>query len=81
MADDLQDFLEKQGIVIDTLKHVIINCKKLPKANVTLTKTREHAWLIYRSIGRRFKTYTLGSAAQRRRKAGRSCPTSSKMNS
>jgi hypothetical protein len=40
MADDLQDFLEKQGVIIDTLKCVIINFKKLPKTNVTLTKMR-----------------------------------------
>jgi hypothetical protein len=40
MADDLQDYLEKQGIIITTLKRIIINFKKLPKANITLTKTR-----------------------------------------
>jgi hypothetical protein len=42
MADDLQDFLEKQSVIIDTLKRVLINFKKLPKTNVTLTKTRTH---------------------------------------
>jgi len=40
MADDLQDFLEKQGVIIDTLKRVLINFKKLPKTNVTLTTAR-----------------------------------------
>jgi len=37
MAEDLRDLLEKQGIAI---KRVIINYKKLSKANVTLTKTK-----------------------------------------
>jgi DNA-binding transcriptional MerR regulator len=40
MAEDLCDFLQKQGISIDAIKRVIINYKKLSKANVTLTKTR-----------------------------------------
>ncbi|KAH0944391.1 hypothetical protein HN011_008228 [Eciton burchellii] len=40
MAEDLRDFLQKQGISIDAIKRVIINYKKLSKANVTLTKTR-----------------------------------------
>jgi len=40
MAEDLRDFLEKQGIAIDAIKRVIINYKKLSKANVTLTKTK-----------------------------------------
>ncbi|KAH0945581.1 hypothetical protein HN011_004124 [Eciton burchellii] len=40
MADDLDDLLEKQATVIDTLKRVLINYKKLPKVNVTLIKTR-----------------------------------------
>jgi len=42
MAEDLRDFLEKQGIAIVAIKRVIINYKKLSKANVTLTKTRSH---------------------------------------
>jgi predicted ribosome quality control (RQC) complex YloA/Tae2 family protein len=40
MAEDLHDFLENQAITIDAIKRVIINYKKLSKANVTLRKTR-----------------------------------------
>jgi len=38
MAEDLNSFLENQNIVINVIKRLIINYKKLP--NVILTKTR-----------------------------------------
>jgi hypothetical protein len=40
MTEDLHNFLENQNIAINAIKRVIINYKKLSKANVTLTKTR-----------------------------------------
>ncbi|KAH0944380.1 hypothetical protein HN011_011445 [Eciton burchellii] len=40
MAEDLNSFLENQNIVINVIKRLIINYKKLPKANVILTKMR-----------------------------------------
>jgi hypothetical protein len=42
MAEDLRNFLENQNIVIDVIKRIITNHKKLPEANVMLTKTRSH---------------------------------------
>jgi hypothetical protein len=39
MAEDLNNFLENQNIVINVIKRLIINYKK-PKANITLTTTR-----------------------------------------
>jgi hypothetical protein len=42
MAEDLSSFLENQNIIINVIKRLITNYKKLPKANVTLIKTRAH---------------------------------------
>jgi hypothetical protein len=40
MDEDLHKVISAQANVIGRIKRVIVNYKKLPKANVTLTKTR-----------------------------------------
>jgi hypothetical protein len=40
MVEDLRNFLVDQNITFNLMKRVIINYKKLPKASITLPKTR-----------------------------------------
>ncbi|KAH0945595.1 hypothetical protein HN011_006265 [Eciton burchellii] len=48
MSEDLCKFLVDQIITISLIKRVIINYKKLSKANVTLYKTRGSLWLRFK---------------------------------
>jgi hypothetical protein len=79
MTDSLRKLILEQINATNDIKRILINYKKLAKANITLAKTKSRL-VELRRCEKKFDTAIMTSFLWQQRRIGRSCLTSLKKN-